>query len=172
MKKYLIIGSGAALLLVLLSACSIRYSLTGTTIDYTKLKTITINNFPNHARLVYSPLSPDFTQGLQDIFTRQTRLNMVPNGGDIEIDGEITGYDIQDMGVSATDSYRSKTRLTLTVKVRFTNNVEPSQNMEQSFSANRTYDNTQPLDAVQGQLVSDMITELADMIFNATVGRW
>ena len=161
------------LLLMLLTGCSISYRFNGATIDYTKLRTISIENFPNRARIVYTPLSQSFTQGLQDVFTRQTRLNMVMSGGDIEIDGEITGYDIQDMGVSASDSYRSETRITLTVKVRYTNNAEPEQNLEQSFSVNKTFDNTTTiLDDAQSQLIPVMIEELADMIFNATVGRW
>jgi hypothetical protein len=164
---------GIVLLFVFLSGCTISYRFNGATIDYTKLKTLTIETFPNRARMVYVPLSQNFTQGLQDIFTRQTRLNMVPNGGDIQIEGEITGYDIQDMGVSATDSYRTETRLTITVQVRYTNNVDPSQSMEQSFSANKTYDNVATsLNDAQDQLVPVMIEELADMIFNATVGRW
>ena len=172
MNKHLIAGLGVALL-ALLSACTISYRFNGATIDYTKLRTITISDFPNRARLVYPPLSQSFTQGLQDIFTRQTRLNMVTGDGDIEIEGEITGFDIQDMGVSASDSYRSETRITMTVKVRYTNNVEPSQSLEQTFSVNKMYDNTsKTLDAAQDELVPVMIEELADMIFNATVGRW
>ncbi|MDD6211303.1 MAG: LptE family protein [Bacteroidales bacterium] len=166
--KYL----GAALVAVaLLVGCTISYRFNGATIDYSKTKSITINYFPNRAKLVYPPLSQNFTQAVQDIFTRQTRLNVVPRDGDIEIDGEITGYDLQNMAVRA-DAYASEVRLTITVKVRYTDRTNPSLDLEQSFSAQRNFSSSQVLNDVQDQLASEMIEELADMIFNATVGRW
>ena len=163
----------ATLLLLLLQGCTISYRFNGASIDYTKTKSISIDYFPNRARMVVPSLSQDLTQGLQDIFTRQTRLDMLPNGGDLEIEGEITGCDITNMGVKAADSYTSETRLSVTVQVRFINNTDPTQDLNQSFSAFRVYDNaSSTLDEAQATLLPEIIEELADLIFNATVGRW
>ena len=162
-----------ALLLLLMQGCTISYRFNGATIDYTKTKSISIDYFPNRARMVNPSLSQDLTQGLQDIFTRQTRLDMLPNGGDLEIEGEITGFDIQNMGVRASDSYTSETRLSVTIQVRFTNHTDPTQDLKQSFSAFRVYDNaSMALDEAQSALLPEIIEELADLVFNATVGRW
>jgi len=162
-----------SLLFLLMLGCTISYRFNGATIDYTKTRSISIDYFPNRARMVNPSLSQDLTQGLQDIFTRQTRLDMLPNGGDLEIEGEITGFDIQNMGVRASDSYTSETRLSVTIQVRFTNHPDPSQDLKQSFSAFRVYDNaSMTLDEAQNALLPEIIEELADLVFNATVGRW
>ena len=161
------------LLFLLVQGCRISYSFKSVTIDYDKTKSISIDYFPNRAKMVNPSLSQDLTQGLQDIFTRQTRLDMLPNGGDIEIEGEITGFDIQNMGVKASDSYTSETRLTVTIQVRYTNHSDSTQDLKQSFSAFRVYDNaSMTLDEAQGTLLPEIIEELADLVFNATVGRW
>ena len=151
--------------------CTVSYRFNGAMVDYNTTKTITINYFPNRARYVYPPLSQDFTQGLLDIFTRQTRLSVVPRDGDIQIDGEITGYDLQNTAIGS-DAYATETRLTITVKVHYTDRNNPSQDLEQTFSAQRTFPNTQMLTDVQAELATEMVEELADMIFNATIGRW
>ena len=59
---------------LIVTACSISYKFNGASIDYTKVKTITIKDFPNQAPLVYPPLSQKFTEALKDIYIRQTRL--------------------------------------------------------------------------------------------------
>ena len=168
-QKYTVV----VLLFLLTQGCTISYRFNGATIDYTKTKSISIDYFPNRAKMVNPSLAQDLTQGLQDIFTRQTRLDMLPNGGDLEIEGEITGFDIQNMGVKASDSYTSETRLSVTIQVRFTNHTNPMQDLKQSFSAFRVYDNaSMTLDEAQGALLPEIIEELADLVFNATVGRW
>ena len=73
---------------VIVTACSISYKFNGASIDYTKVKTITVKDFPNQAPLVYPPLSQEFTEALKDIYIRQTRLQMVNNNGDLELEGE------------------------------------------------------------------------------------
>ena len=81
------------------TACSISYKFNGASIDYTKVKTITIKDFPNQAPLVYPPLSQKFTEALKDIYVRQTRLELVDNNGDLDLEGEITGYELTPMAV-------------------------------------------------------------------------
>ena len=65
------------LLGLVLTACSISYKFNGASIDYTKVKTITIKDFPNQAPLVYPQLSQEFTEALKDIYIRQDRKSVV-----------------------------------------------------------------------------------------------
>lgn len=156
---------------LLLTACSISYKFNGSTIDYTKVKTITIKDFPNQAPLVFPPLSQRFTEALKDIYIRQTRLRLVDNNGDLELEGEITGYDLAPMAVKE-DAYASQTRLTVTVRVRYSNRVTPDDDFEQTFSAYREFDATRMLQDVQDQLTEEITKELVDQIYNATVANW
>ena len=158
-------------LVLLVSACSISYKLNGASIDYTKVKTITIQDFPNQAPLVYPQLSQLFTEGLKDIYVRQTRLEMVNNNGDLELEGEITGYDLSNTAVKE-DAYASLTKLTVTVRVRYSNRVNPDEDFEQSFSAYREFDANTMLEQVQEELCTEIIEELVDQIYNATVANW
>lgn len=157
--------------LVILAGCSISYKFNGASIDYTKIKTITIKEFPNQAPLVYPPLSQMFSEALNDIFTTQTRLSFVPNNGDIELEGEIVGYDLTPQNVQA-DAYAAVTRLTVKVRVRYTNRNNPDQDFEQTFSAYRDFDSSKSLDLVQDELLREIDKELCELIYNATVGNW
>lgn len=163
-----------ALAFVLLGGCSISYSFTGAgSIDYTKYKTVVIADFPIKSDYVYAPLATRFNEELKDIFVRQTRLKLVKTGGDLEIEGEITGYNQYNEAVSA-DGYASKTKLTITINVRFSDNIAHNQDFPggRQFSAFRTYDSTLLLTAVQDQLIGEMVKEITDQIFNATVANW
>lgn len=159
------------LCVILLNACTISYKFNGASIDYSTTKTISIADFPNMAALVYPPLSNNLSDGIRDLFQRQTRLEQVRRGGNLEIEGEITGYALTPMAVSA-DSYASETKLTITVKVRFTNNVAPEESFEKSYTAYQTFDSSQMLVDVQDELCNTMITEIAEQIYNDTVAKW
>lgn len=155
----------------LLNACTISYKFNGASIDYSTTKTISIADFPNVAPLVYAPLSNNLSDGIRDLFQRQTRLEQVRRGGNLEIEGEITGYQLTPMAVSA-DSYAAETKLTITVKVRFTNNVAPEESFEKTYTAYQTFDSSQMLNDVQDDLCNTMIAEIADQIYNDTVAKW
>ena len=105
------------------------------------------------------------------MFIQQTRLQVVNSGGDLDIDGEITGYNQYNESVDAS-GYASKVKVTLTVNVRYTNNTNHEEDFEQQFSAFQTYESTQLLTDVQDQLISVMIDDITEQIFNATVANW
>jgi len=123
------------------------------------------------APLVYAPLSQQFTEELKDKYTRQTKLQMLREGGDLDLEGEITGYNFTSMTVT-DGQYASQTRLTITVRVRYTNNTNPDDDFEQSFSAYDEFSNTQTIDQVQDQLCKGIIKEIIDQIFNETIAKW
>lgn len=169
-QKNLIISIFVILLLIV-TGCSISYSFSGASIDYTKVKSISIKDFPNQAPLVYPPLAQTFTEGLKDKYIRQTRLQILPDNGDLHLEGEIVGYDFAQMAVME-DAYASETKLTITVRVRYRNQSNPDEDFEQTFSANRPFSNDRMPQEVQDELCALIIEEIADQIYNATVANW
>ncbi|MDR1645526.1 MAG: LPS assembly lipoprotein LptE [Tannerellaceae bacterium] len=151
--------------------CKISYSFSGSSIDYTVTKTISISDFPNQALSVYPPLSQNFTEGLKDHYIRRTKLQLVTGSGDLDLEGEITGYDLAPMAIRE-DNYSSMTKLTMTVRVRFANRSNPEKDFEQSFSAYREFDSNRMLQDVQDELNDELIKEIVDQIYNSTVADW
>lgn len=159
------------LCLLIATACSISYKFNGASIDYTKVKTIMISDFTNQASYVNPTLAPEFTEELKDIYIRQTRLEQVTSNGDLALEGEVTGYDFTPMAVKE-DALASQTRLTITVRVRYMNNTNPDEDFEQSFSAYREFDSNLMVQQVESSLCAEIIEEIVDQIYNATVANW
>ena len=156
---------------LLIASCSISYKFNQSSIDYSKVSSISIHDFPNMAPYVYAPLSQQFTEALKDKYTRQTKLSVKSDGGDMDLDGEITGYNFAPLAVS-DNAYASQTRLTITVRVRFTNKANPDEDFEKTFSAKQEFDNTSTIDQVQDELCDAIMKEIIDLIFNDTVANW
>lgn len=154
-----------------LTSCSISYRFNGANINYQTTHTISIADFPNNAPMVNPTLSNNLSESIRDLFVRQTRLQVLPRGGDLEIEGEIVGYDLSQGAISA-DSYASESKLTLRVTVHFTNNVHPEESFDKTYSTYQTFDSSQMLTDVQDALCTTMIGEIAENIFNDTVARW
>ena len=155
----------------ILTACSISYKFTGASIDYNLTKTLQIGHFANQAPLVYPPLESQFNEALKDMFTRNTRLQFVNQNGDMEIEGEIVGYELTPLAV-AEDQFASETRLTMNVRMRFRNNKVQGQDKEETISANRTFSSNINLTDVQDQLIKELTDEIVDQIFNSTMANW
>ena len=158
------------LLLCALTACSISYKFTGTSINYDVIKTIQIDKIVNRAPYGCAPMEAILNNKLQDVYANQTRLKLVKRGGDLHVAGEIVNYDQFNKGISA-DGYASQVQLRITVNTRF-ENAKTNQKWEKQFTATSQYDSTQQLTAVQETLVTEMVKDLCDQIFNATVADW
>ena len=156
--------------MLLIVGCSISYKFTGTSINYDLIKTIQLDNVANRAPYGWAPMEAMFNNKLQDLYANQTRLKIVKRGGDLHIAGEITGYDQYNKSISA-DGFSSQVQLKMTVNIRFTNS-KTNESWERQFTATTQYNSTQQLSAVQEQLVTEMIKDLTDQIFNATVADW
>ena len=151
------------------AGCGI-YSFSGTSIQ-PDVRTITINYFEYQAEKVNPSLSNQLTEELRTQFRKMTRLEQVDLDGDLEIEGAITGYDVQATAVTA-DEVAARNKLNVTVKITFTNRLYPEDNLEQNFSASEEYDSMQSLDAVQETLCAEIVKKLVEDIFNATVAQW
>lgn len=168
MKKYKILLLFLTFFTV--QSCGI-YSFTGTNIN-PDVKTVQIDYFPNNAALVEPSLSQAFTLKLQDLFIQQTNLNLVKSGGDLQFEGEITGYKINPMTATAQQT-AAQNRLTITVNVRFFNNKNEADNFEQNFSFYYDYAaNAQLTGAVLDNAYTEILDRITQDIFNASVAKW
>lgn len=157
---------------LLLGACKVSYSFNGASIDYNVIKTIQIHDFNNHATLVYAPLAQMFNERIRDVYTRNTKLTFTDQNPNIEIEGEIVRYDFTPQAVK-DDQYASQTRLTVTVRVRYRNNVKPEEDKDNlTLTAYRDFSSDKSIDEVQNQLVEEINEELVDQIFNETMSNW
>jgi ABC-type uncharacterized transport system auxiliary subunit len=155
----------------LMSGCTISYKLNQSSIDYNTTKTITIETFANRAAYQWAPMAPMFNTSLSDKYNSQTKLRQVKRDGDLVLSGEITSYDQTNKSIAA-DGYSSMVQLRMSVKVKFTNNKKHEDDFDRTFSASREYDSSQQLTAVQEELVQQMIDDIIDQVFNATVAKW
>ena len=141
-------------------------------IDYNRVKTIQIDDFANHAEYVYGPLASTFNDKLKDLFIQQTRLKLVDTGGDLVIDGEITGYNQYNEAIDAS-GYSSKVKLTLTISVNYQNTTNEEENFtNRTFTAFQTYDSSRLLTDVQDELITILVKDIAEQIYNSTVANW
>ncbi|MCQ2257383.1 MAG: LPS assembly lipoprotein LptE [Bacteroidaceae bacterium] len=160
-----------AILALAVAACKVSYKFTGTSIDYTKTKTISLDKFPIRANYVWSPMESMFYNELSDAFAQKTKLTVLKKNGDLQLSGEIVEYSQTNKSI-ASDGFSAQTQLKMTVNVRFVNNINHDEDFEQRFSATTSYDSSQQLAAVQEGLVTEMIKDIVDQIFNATVANW
>lgn len=161
----------SVLIIFLCSSCTISYKFNGSSIDYTKTKTISIADFPNNAELIYPPFSQEFNETLRDTYAKQTRLQLMKKGGNLNIEGEIVGYALTPMAISA-DSYSSETKLTVTIAVRFTNVNNPDDDFEKKYTSYQIFKSTRLLSEVQDELMKVMVLEISENIYNDTVAKW
>lgn len=156
---------------LLFNACTISYKFNGASIDYTKTKSISISDFNNVADLINPQLAQEFTEKLRDKYSKQTRLKVIKNGGDMHLEGEIVGYDLTPMSIGA-DTYSAETKLTVTVKVRFVNNANSEDDFEKNYSAFQTFDSNLMITDIQDDLLTTIIEDITDNIYNDTVAKW
>ncbi len=169
-RRHIVALVGAMALLLVQSGCTVKYSFSGASIPL-EAKTVSVPYFPNNAPMVAPTLSSTLTQTLQDKFARQTSLQVVDNGGDLAFEGEITNYTSTPAAVTSAET-AAMNRLTITVKMKFTNIYEPQNNYNKTFSAFAEYDATSLLQDVQDSLITEIVDQLVQEIFNAAVANW
>jgi Lipopolysaccharide-assembly len=151
-------------------SCSVKYNFTGTgKID---AKTFQVNNFQNTALLIEPGIDRIFTQKLQNLILNQTNLNLASSDGDLLYEGEITDYRITPMAATANQT-AAQNRLTITVKVHFSNKKKETDNFDKSFSFYHDYAGQQLL---TGGALQDALNEIFERItqdiFNDSLAKW
>lgn len=171
MKTRIFHSVALACVCLMLTSCGVvKYSFSGTSIQ-PDVQTITINYFEYKALTVNPQLSNQITEAMKDKFRKLTKLEQVDMDGDLEIYGEITGYNVSATAVTA-DEMAAQNRLTVTVKVQFSNRKYPEDDFENSFSAYADFDSSQLLASVQDSLCEEIVDKLVEDIFNASVAQW
>ncbi len=169
MRGY-IIGALTVIIALAFTACKIEMTMSGANIPE-NIQTFSVQYFDNRAPLINPTLSQEFTEGLKDRITIESRLKLSEKTGDVDLSGEITGYDIRPMAIQA-DALSAETRLTMTVKVRYKNYKVPKQNWESSFSAYRDFESSLNINSVESELTAEMIDEITENIFNKAFADW
>ena len=167
MKRLLILLCAAV---TLLTACTVKYSLSGASIP-PDAKTFSVAYFPNNAPMVAPILSATMTDELTQRFASRTNLAQVEDGGDFAFEGEIVGYSSTTSSVSSGD-YALQNRLTITVKVKFTNAIDDKMSFNKNFSAYADYDSTRLLNEVESELIPQIVEQVVTDIFQAAASNW
>lgn len=147
------------------------YTFKGISIDYTKVSTFSLGDFPNNSTNVVPVLSQDFKEALRLKILNESRLGSTTANGDVEFNGTITGYQISSVAPQPGETTQFN-RLTITVEVEFVNNTDPEQDWTQSFNWFADYDANENLPNVQDDLHEEIITELVENIFNKAFTNW
>jgi hypothetical protein len=153
-----------------LSGCKVSYSFSGVNIS-PEVLTYEVQYFQNRAPIVQAQLSQVFTEALQDKIQNNTSLDLTTDGGDVQFSGEITNYQTRPTAITR-DETAARNRLTITVRVKCTNALEPDLDYDSSFSRYEDYDASQNLTDVENQLIELIVENLVDDIFNKAFVSW
>ncbi len=158
------------ILVIFFSGCKF-YTLSFSGADYGDAKTISIKYLDNTAEIINPNLSQVIYDEMLKRFVNQTPLNLVSRDGDMNIEGFITGYSVNPIDIQSGETAASN-RLTITVKVKYTNFKLPKNNFEKTFSWYADYSNTQNLSDVEDQLIVEITEKIVDDIFNSALVNW
>jgi hypothetical protein len=159
-----------ASVLIIVSACTVNYSFSGADIP-AEAETFSVQQFQ-----IATPLAtPDYglvlSEAMKDLMLAQTRLDLADKRGDLQFEGVVTGYQIGNAAISS-DEFTSLNRLTITVKVIYTNTIEKEKSFERSFSRFVDYDSGQNFSEIETELIADVNAQLIQDIFDASLGAW
>ena len=150
---------------------SVKYSFSGASID-PGVKTVSIQYFQNRASIVNPTLSQDITDALTDKCKSQTKLKIVTSDGDVSFEGYITDYKAVPFTATTATSQTATNRFTISIKVKFVNNVNSDNNFEQTFTRYVDYESGVNFASVEQEYSKEIIDQLVDDIFNKAFANW
>lgn len=156
--------------LIFFAGCKINYTFTGASVS-PDVKTYSVDFFPNNSPLFQPTLSQVFTEGLRDKVMSQSKLNLINSGGDLHFEGEITNFNSSPVSVQSAEM-AAVNRLTISVKVKFTNSKDEKQNFEQVFTQFEDYPASSSLSDVENELITKIVAKLTEDIFNKALASW
>lgn len=165
----LVLPTAYVLLVLLIFSCRVNYSFTGG--DVGQARTLTVDLFQARAPLATPSSAQQFTETVRDLLLAQTPLKLAKENGDVQYSGSITGYDVQPVNIQSNET-AALNRLTMTASVTYVNTLDPKKNTEFTISRFADYSSTQDLTAVESQLVVEISKQLAQDIFDRTLGNW
>ena len=150
-------------------SCNI-YSFNGASIPVGS-SSVKITTFTNNTSNSIPNLQQTISEKLRDIFLEQTNLNLVNEDGDLNFIGSIEKYEIKPISLKANET-TSQNRLSISVKVKYTNNISDQYNYEASFTRYSDFDGLLNLSDVEIELVDLITDQLVEDIFNKAVINW
>jgi len=157
-------------MVVLLSGCKVKYTLSGQSIP-PDAKTVSVGFFVNKAALAAPAFSQQFTEELKTKFLRETRLQLVPSGGDLEFEGAVTGYSVSPVAIQGNET-AALNRLTVSVSVTYVNNLKEDDTFTTNFSRFADFSANTSLTAVESQITPVIMEQLIQDIFNRAFINW
>ncbi|MBC8474264.1 MAG: LptE family protein [Cryomorphaceae bacterium] len=154
---------------IFMTSCGI-YSFTGASIP-SEAKTVSVAYFTTTATNSPSSLNQTITEGLKDLFLSQTNLDLTELEGDLSFSGQITKYQLSPMAIQANET-AGQNRLTIDIKVKYTNSFDDKQNFESTFSRYRDFSSSQNLADVEIVLIEEITKELLEDVFNKAFVNW
>jgi hypothetical protein len=165
-----VLTAGAAAMLMGIGSCKVTYSFSGVNIS-PEVKTYSVEYFPNRAAIVQAQLSQLFTNALMDKIQANTSLDLSNEGGDVRFSGEITNYETRPTAITGQET-AARNRLTITVRVKYTNLIQPELDYDTSFSRYEDYDASRNLSDVESELIDLIVENLIEDIFNRAFVSW
>lgn len=166
----LMVSAVIAALFFLIPGCTVKYGFSGASLS-PEVKSISIQYFQNMAPLVQPGLSQYLTDEFTDKVRSQTNKEMVRDLGDVNFEGEIVDYRTAPQAVSG-NATASVNRFTISVRVRYTNSIEPDFSFEQTFTRFEDYDSSLELSSVEQDLTEKIVEQLIEDIFNRAFVNW
>lgn len=159
-----------AVLVFVSSGCTMKYSFTGASID-PNMKTVSVLSFPNNATMVAPSLSSTLYDVLTQKIQRETRLQLIREDGQANFEGEIIDYRSDPIAVSGNET-ATKNRLTIAVKIKYTDSINEKNSFDRTFSEYGDYDSNQLLTSIEGTLIPEIVGKLVQNIFNEAFSNW
>jgi hypothetical protein len=174
LKNKFLFSLSLSLLIVIISTQSCRYSMSGAS---TIAENIQVEEFFNNTDLGPANLGQTFTNRLKDYYQQNSNLRVVRENGQLMMEGMITTYQITQVapvsGGADQSDLAALTRLTIGVKVNYTDTLEPENNFkDRNFSFYADFPNTQDLNTVQESLEKKIMDQIFIDLFNATIANW
>jgi hypothetical protein len=160
---------GLLLVILLFASCEIRYSFSGG--QFSGAKTFSVSYLKPQTALASPTYSQRLTENFKDVMQSQSPLSLTETNGDLQFEGGVTNYVVTPMAIQSNET-ASLTRLSITVKIKYTNTLESDLNFEKSFTKFADFAATESLFSVEEDLWKQINDQLAQEIYNASVGNW
>jgi hypothetical protein len=160
------------IILISFSGCfSIKYDFKGGAQVDPKIKTLSVQYLTNRALIVNPSLSQSLTDKLKAYMESNTSLKVVNSGGDVDFSGEIVEYSIKTTGITS-GNMESQTRFTISVRIKYTNFVNPDDNFDTNFSRYRDFSSDIIFKDIEDEKTEEIVNEIIEQIFNKAFVNW
>ncbi len=171
----------AIIIVMAYSSCTLRlgslsfgYSTKGA--STTGLKTVSVQYIENrvienNGGIVQPTFSQEFTDALKDYIQSNTNLIIINGVGDADFEGEVITYDLKPTSITAGD-IAAQNKFTISVKIRYTNNVNSDMDFESNFSRYENYESSLSFEDAQDEYTKEIMDLLIEDIFNKAFVNW